>query len=70
LVPTASGKGTQGAVVQKIITLLMLSLELFSGKTLRAEQSLAKKQRSILTEEILVPDSITIPMILDRLKKG
>jgi len=50
--PNGSGKGTQGAVVQKNLTLLMLSLELFSGKTLRAEQSLAKKQRSILTEEI------------------
>jgi adenylate kinase len=67
--PNGSGKGTQGALVQKKYNLAHIE----SGGIFRAHigggTELGKKAKAYIDKGDLVPDEITIPMVLDVLKE-
>ncbi|MEW6221080.1 MAG: adenylate kinase [Thermodesulfobacteriota bacterium] len=68
--PNGSGKGTQGAIVQKKYNVPHIE----SGAIFRANigggTELGKKAKAYIDRGDLVPDDITIPMILSRLQEA
>jgi adenylate kinase len=67
--PNGSGKGTQGAIVQKIFNITHVESGGLFRDNIKAGTDLGKKAKEYIDRGDLVPDAITIPMILDRLKK-
>jgi adenylate kinase len=67
--PNGSGKGTQGAVVQKKFNITHVESGALFRENIKGGTELGKKAKEYIDRGDLVPDSITIPMILDRLKK-
>jgi len=67
--PNGSGKGTQGAIVQKIYNVTHVESGGLFRDNIKGGTELGKKAKEFIDRGDLVPDSITIPMILDRLKK-
>jgi adenylate kinase len=67
--PNGSGKGTQGAVVQKKYNVAHIESGVIFRENIKGGTELGKKAKSYIDRGDLVPDDITIPMILDRLKK-
>ena len=67
--PNGSGKGTQGAIVQKIFNIIHVESGGLFRDNIKAGTDLGKKAKEYIDRGDLVPDDITIPMILDRLKK-
>jgi len=67
--PNGSGKGTQGAIVQKIYNVTHVESGGLFRENIKNGTELGKKAKEFMDRGDLVPDSITIPMILDRLKK-
>jgi adenylate kinase len=67
--PNGSGKGTQGAIVQKIYAVTHVESGGLFRENIKNGTELGKKAKEFMDRGDLVPDSITIPMILDRLKK-
>jgi len=67
--PNGSGKGTQGAVVQKKFNITHVESGALFRENIKGGTELGKKAREYIDRGDLVPDGITIPMILDRLKK-
>jgi adenylate kinase len=67
--PNGSGKGTQGAVVQKKYTVAHIESGVIFRENIKGGTELGKKAKAYIDRGDLVPDDITIPMILDRLKK-
>jgi adenylate kinase len=67
--PNGSGKGTQGAVVQKKFNIAHVESGLIFRENIKGGTDLGKKAKEYIDRGDLVPDDITIPMILDRLKQ-
>ncbi len=67
--PNGSGKGTQGAVVQKKYAITHIESGVIFRENIKGGTELGKKAKEYIDRGDLVPDDITIPMILDRLQK-
>ncbi len=67
--PNGSGKGTQGAVVQKKFNVAHIESGVIFRENIKGGTELGKKAKEFIDKGDLVPDEITIPMILDRLKQ-
>ncbi|MBI5102637.1 MAG: adenylate kinase [Nitrospirae bacterium] len=67
--PNGSGKGTQGAIVQKKYGSAHVESGAIFRKNISGGTELGKKAKAYIDRGDLVPDDITIPMILDRLKE-
>ncbi len=67
--PNGSGKGTQGAIVKKEYQIPHIETGVIFRDNISRGTNLGKEAKGYIDRGELVPDSITIPMILDRLKK-
>ena len=67
--PNGSGKGTQGAIVQEKYNIAHIESGAIFRKNIGGGTELGKKAKEYIDRGDLVPDDITIPMILDRLKE-
>ncbi len=67
--PNGSGKGTQGAIVQKQYQIPHIESGVIFRDNMSRGTELGKKAKGYIDRGELVPDDITIPMILDRLKE-
>jgi adenylate kinase len=68
--PNGSGKGTQGAVVQKKYGVPHIETGVIFRENISRGTELGKKAKAYIDRGELVPDDITIPMILNRLKEA
>lgn len=68
--PNGSGKGTQGAVVQKKFNLPHIESGVIFRENIKKGTELGLEAKSYIDRGDLVPDNITIPMILNRLKEA
>ena len=66
--PNGSGKGTQGAIVQKKFNITRVESGVLFRENIKGGTDLGKKAKEFIDRGDLVPDEITIPMILERLK--
>jgi adenylate kinase len=67
--PNGSGKGTQGAVVQKKYNITHVESGVIFRENIKNGTELGTKAKEFIDRGDLVPDNITIPMILNRLKE-
>jgi adenylate kinase len=67
--PNGSGKGTQGAIVQKKYGVPHIETGVIFRQNISKKTPLGEKAKSFIDRGELVPDDITIPMILNRLKE-
>ena len=67
--PNGSGKGTQGAVVQKKFGVSHIETGVIFRENIKKGTDLGKQAKGYIDRGELVPDAITIPMILNRLKE-
>jgi adenylate kinase len=67
--PNGSGKGTQGAVVHKKYGVPHIETGVIFRQNISKKTPLGEKAKAFIDRGELVPDDITIPMILDRLKE-
>ena len=68
--PNGSGKGTQGAIVQKKYGVPHIETGVIFRENIKGGTELGKKAKAFIDKGELVPDDITVPMILDRIKQG
>jgi adenylate kinase len=68
--PNGSGKGTQGAIVKQKYQIPHIETGVIFRDNISRGTDLGKQAKGYIDRGELVPDSITIPMILDRLKEG
>jgi len=68
--PNGSGKGTQGAVVQKKFNLPHIESGVIFRENIKKGTELGVKAKAYIDRGDLVPDDITIPMILNRLQEA
>jgi adenylate kinase len=68
--PNGSGKGTQGAIVQKKFGVPHIETGVIFRENISKGTDLGKKAKAYIDRGELVPDDITIPMILNRLKEA
>lgn len=68
--PNGSGKGTQGAIVQKKYSVPHIETGVIFRENISKGTDLGKKAKEFIDKGGLVPDDITIPMILNRLKEN
>ncbi len=66
--PNGSGKGTQGAIVKNEYDIPHIETGVIFRENISGGTELGKAAKGYIDRGELVPDSITIPMILDRLK--
>jgi adenylate kinase len=66
--PNGSGKGTQGAIVKEKYGIPHIETGVIFRDNISRGTDLGKEAKGYIDRGELVPDSITIPMILDRLK--
>ena len=67
--PNGSGKGTQGAIVKEKFDIPHIETGAIFRNNISRGTALGKEAKGYIDRGELVPDSITIPMILDRLKQ-
>jgi len=67
--PNGSGKGTQGSIVQKKFTVPHIESGVIFRENISSQTELGEKAKYFIDKGELVPDDITIPMILNRLKE-
>ena len=67
--PNGSGKGTQGAILKDKFNIAHIESGAIFRENIKGGTDLGKKAKEYIDRGDLVPDEITIPMILDRLKK-
>jgi adenylate kinase len=67
--PNGSGKGTQGAIVKDKYNLPHIESGAIFRENIKNQTEIGVKAKAYIDRGELVPDEITIPMILDRLKK-
>jgi adenylate kinase len=67
--PNGSGKGTQGAIVQKKFGVPHIETGVIFRDNISKGTELGQKAKGYIDKGELVPDGITIPMILNRLKE-
>ena len=68
-VPNGSGKGTQGAIVKEKLNIPHIETGVIFRDNISRGTDLGNEAKGYIDRGELVPDSITIPMILDRLKE-
>ncbi|NLD38741.1 MAG: adenylate kinase [Desulfatiglans sp.] len=66
--PNGSGKGTQGAIVKTRLNIPHIETGVIFRENILKGTTLGKEAKGYIDRGELVPDSITIPMILDRIK--
>jgi len=66
--PNGSGKGTQGAILKDKYAIPHIESGLIFRDNIKKGTELGKKAKEFIDRGDLVPDDITIPMILDRLQ--
>ena len=67
--PNGSGKGTQGAIVKEKFDIPHIETGVIFRDNISRGTDLGNEAKGYIDRGELVPDSITIPMILDRLKE-
>ncbi len=67
--PNGSGKGTQGTILQKKFSVPHIETGIIFRENIRGSTDLGKKAKEYINRGELVPDGITIPMIMNRMKK-
>ena len=67
--PNGSGKGTQGAIVQKKFNIPHIESGAIFREHIGGGTELGKKAKEFIDRGDLVPDDITIPMMVARLQK-
>jgi adenylate kinase len=67
--PNGSGKGTQGAIVQKKFNIPHIESGAIFREHIGGGTELGKKAKEYIDRGDLVPDDITIPMMVSRLQK-
>jgi len=67
--PNGSGKGTQGDVIKKRFGIPHIETGVIFRDNISRGTKLGKEAKRYIDRGELVPDSITIPMILDRIKE-
>ena len=67
--PNGSGKGTQGAILKEKYNLPHIESGAIFRENISKGTELGAKAKEYINRGDLVPDDITIPMILDRLKQ-
>lgn len=67
--PNGSGKGTQGTLLKDKYNIAHIESGGIFRENIKGGTELGKKAKEYIDRGDLVPDEITIPMILDRLKK-
>jgi adenylate kinase len=67
--PNGSGKGTQGAVVQKKYGIPHIETGVIFRDNIKNKTELGNKAKAYIDRGDLVPDEITVPMILKRLQE-
>ena len=67
--PNGSGKGTQGAIVKEKFNIPHIETGVIFRDNISQGTDLGKEAKGYIDRGELVPDSITIPMILDRLRE-
>jgi adenylate kinase len=68
--PNGSGKGTQGAIVQKKYNINHIESGAIFREHIKGGTELGKKAKAFIDRGDLVPDDITIPMVLETLGKS
>ncbi|MHB8908783.1 MAG: adenylate kinase [Syntrophales bacterium] len=68
--PNGSGKGTQGAVVQKRFGIPLIETGAIFRENIKKGTELGKKAKDFIDRGDLVPDDVTVPMILTRLQEA
>ncbi|MBN1380696.1 MAG: adenylate kinase [Deltaproteobacteria bacterium] len=68
--PNGSGKGTQGAIVQKKYGVPHIETGVIFRENISKGTELGAKAKGYIDRGELVPDDITVPMILNRLKEA
>jgi len=68
--PNGSGKGTQGAIVKEKFKIPHIETGVIFRDNISRGTALGKEAKGYIDRGELVPDRITIPMILDRLKEN
>ncbi len=67
--PNGSGKGTQGTILKDKYNMAHIESGLIFRDNIKGGTELGKKAKEYIDKGDLVPDDITIPMVLDRLKQ-
>jgi len=67
--PNGSGKGTQGAILKEKYNIPHIETGVIFRENISKGTDLGKQAKQYIDRGELVPDSITIPMVLDRLKQ-
>ncbi len=67
--PNGSGKGTQGSILKDKYNAAHIESGAIFRDNIKGGTELGKKAKAFIDAGDLVPDDITIPMILDRLKQ-
>lgn len=67
--PNGSGKGTQGSILKDKYNVAHIESGAIFRENIKGGTELGKKAKEYIDKGDLVPDDITIPMILDRLKQ-
>ncbi|MDA8135636.1 MAG: adenylate kinase [Desulfobacteraceae bacterium] len=67
--PNGSGKGTQGAILKDKYNIAHIESGAIFRDNIKGGTDLGKKAKAYIDKGDLVPDEITIPMILDRIKQ-
>lgn len=67
--PNGSGKGTQGAILKDKYNLPHIESGAIFRENIKGGTELGKRAKEYIDRGDLVPDEITIPMILDRLQQ-
>jgi adenylate kinase len=67
--PNGSGKGTQGAILQRQFNIQHIESGVIFRDNISKKTELGKRAKQYIEKGELVPDNLTIPMILERLKQ-
>jgi len=68
--PNGSGKGTQGAILKERYHIPHIETGVIFRENISKGTELGKQAKAYIDRGELVPDEITIPMVLDRLKES
>lgn len=68
--PNGSGKGTQGALIKKRFSVLHIETGVIFRENINKKTDLGNKAKGFIDRGELVPDEITVPMILNRLQES
>ena len=67
--PNGSGKGTQGAIIKEEYGMPHIETGVIFRENIAKGTELGKEAKSYIDKGELVPDDVTIPMVLNRLKE-